>query len=1236
MLDICLNKEDQQFQREIENIIQTSFGLDYCVEESRQTLLHILATKPEFSRWSSILKCFINVDVADAKLQTPLHVSIISRNVKACKALIENSASPTVEDEHGINPIQLACQNNYPEIMEILFGSFLTKRYCCINIHSICRLCIESNSVDSLQVIVSQVPIDCLSSHDEEGKALIHYASFSSNFLFLQVLLERGVDINQKTKKASQKLEKTEKTSEFCEKAAIDLTESIPSIEFLLSKGAKYSTKDPRPIVQDVIRKVTKWAFEGRSIGPSPLHNAVKDNTLHIIKTHEGKVDIRDLYNKTPLMEAIEKKNLAAVNALLEKGADPAFFTEYSTAFHIAALNGFTEALIEFMKDMKLDIMKEDSKGRSIFVCAVASGNIDTLKIVCNGRTLSHKDYGVIIDMLLSMKNEELSSTMCEVLIKSGLPTTELTKSGRSLLLESIVLCKASLALVLLSHTSLSQNDADNYLVEAILHECNIVEKLLEMKANPSMYKGSPLHLYTTTHKSNNALLALINYKKEMMSESDNRDNTYLHIATKVGNPRAIEDSFKYLHIEANTQNADKNTAIHLLMQNESSHFKENYQMLIQNNANIFLVNSKGQNILHVAAENGNSLALEALLSPKSDSELPLLSENDLKELIDQKDNNQLTPLETSLVSSKNDIYLAQKKQECALILTKKMPHPIFDCQYTIDGIKKFIQRGLSPNLFDKNGTPLITSIILQYKINGAEITRKMVKLLLENGVNPSMTDLKEETPFHHSIRLNDIELCRDLMDAGSSFLIGRPLNVICEELNLNEIALMIKNPLRKACAALELLDTQTNSVREVRAALELLTPQFRELPTISTYICDMLQIMRLMDMFAIRLKTLVWSLKPSTQFGGLFLYFVDAFMTLVNLSSSYCIAKADIDRNPTLTALLSSKCELSRNSLGDLIIVPVQIMTRLPDLVEAVVKPTPADHIDMENLKRAHLKFASIALDTNERQLIFESQKKLQALNMFVNLNGQQINYFPNDVLLAYDHFTKINYVEPPSGTDLTESLEWGLRPIETTSGDLKLIHFKTVGQSLKSFIDSEHLVVFLFRKFVLFGLFKGETNFKLKFSCRTSEVLWDFSNKHGSDAFIVWTPIGQFHLKIFLKNGQTGGDFLKKQWKTAAVKLYQVDDQGDQSIDGMEICYVSWVGAKTKCVHSKKFYIRCQTKKDGREKILNKLKELKVEIETYISPEGNKENLILFDFQTHKPAQEQMSDILSDIEVK
>ena len=77
--------------------------------------------------------------------------------------------------------------------------------------------------------------------------------------------------------------------------------------------------------------------------------------------------------------------------------------------------------------------------------------------------------------------------------------------------------------------------------------------------------------------------------------------------------------------------------------------------------------------------------------------------------------------------------------------------------------------------------------------------------------------------------------------------------------------------------------------------------------------------------------------------------------------------------------------------------------------------------------------------------------------------------------------------------------------------------------------------------------------------------------------------------------------------------------------SNDGIELCYVSWVGDDTKCVHS-----HCEDKNEAKSKIIENLSKEGVKIMKIASGENL---LINFDFQTVKVNKGHKLDVISDL---
>ncbi|EAY18514.1 hypothetical protein TVAG_083690 [Trichomonas vaginalis G3] len=1205
LLEACLNSDEKHLQQLLDNFNAQNIGLDFYYDDNGRTLLHILASYPDFKYWKLLLNSFIYLDSTDSSLQTALHIAVLNKNVEACRALLKFNVSFTAEDEKGFNPVQLAFLSNDKDVLDSFLDFNLPFKYMYNNKHSIAKLCFDNNCIESFEYLCQIFKAGSLMEIDEDGKAIIHYAAQLSNKSFMQILLDYNVDINQKTTKPRSNTANSDDPNSVG-LTALDIATNPEVIELLAYRGAVCS-REQKEFVKDIVQRVNK---------DREIFNDMKEP-----------IDIVDYNNYTPLIYALLNKHsrsskqsqLSLIQQLLDKKANPNFFTSTTTAYHIAAETKNIEAIKLFLKYQQPPAMtSRDSVGKTCIIYAVESEDPETVKVLVTGQKVSQYDYDTLAKLLFSF-DDDIASQMAGPLIEGGFPPDTKTPNGESLLYAAVKNCKPMLAEVCIKLSQLSQADLDNLLVEAVMNECPVVPTLLKCGASITMYHGRPLFHFTAKHRTSDALIALMKDPNQNKTSVDTRGNTYVHYAALLANPRAIKDSFSILKLDANTQNSEEETPLHILTQSGGPSYRQCFEALIENNANPLIVNKMKQNILHYAARYGHTDVLDFLLNQGG------LTEEQKNQLYDQQDANGFTPLESALLANMTE---AGRK------LTKLKAHPIFDSPLTYSSIKAFLDRGLSPNVFDKDDSPLINNVVELYDENKPNDCITLVQLLLDAGANSSLVDSKTESAFHHALRKKDINLCKMLMDAGSSFLVGRPLNVICEEMNLKEIGAMIKKPLRRACAALELCDIFKNACKEYTAAFELLNDELRKCPEVQLYIPEMENMQRLMDMFVARLAPIVNIMKPTTNLGDIFIYFVDAFAGSINVSTAYCAAKAVIDKSPNIAPMLNNTCKLSRNNLNDLLIIPVQIMTRLGSLVEAILVNTNADTDDYKALQKTYTKFMALGIETNERQLIFDSQKKLEQIHILYN----NVRFFAQDVLVIYENFTIVQYTEPPTFKPIGNYQDWGLSffSCETPSG-LQQKYFKASSSDLKDMLSGESLTIFFFRKFVLFGQLMKDDKFQLIYRCNTDEILFDFGAQHGPDGFVIWTPIGKLHLKVNNKGGGIGGDFVKKQWRVSATKLYAPDPATEESPVNGETVHVAWVSKQTNCVHTTRAIIRdCKNREEARQKILKYLKDKKVDFIEIPNAEGEIQPLVLSHFITYRPPKGQSSDVLSDFLVR
>lgn len=1217
LLDICMNTEGTFLQAKLDSCIGTNFGYDLFIEENGNTLLHILARNDSFNSWDIILKYFLYINSQNKQQETPLYVSVQNHNLSAIEALILNGANPTIPDHHDINPIQLCCKINYSKGLQMILKSYQARTYCNTNIIYLAMICVNHDALKCFKSLLDFVSTNSLNSLDKNGNGLIHNLVYYTdnehyNIDFLLYLLETKYDFNQKNKQGKTIIE-------------MGGIYKIPERAQLILQSKMIKSRSQAKTVR---------LSNNSSVINDILFKAVQDGDTQYVNDYNDKIDVVDMYSKTPLIYSLINGKETMINSLLKKDASPnfqagLFIRKYdntpcgSNAYHVAALNGLKNALSIFIRfseqnlEHRPDFTLIDQKGRNLLHCALISKNPEIITLVLSYKPNLEFNVSYILKALYKMEDKTMAQFI-EVLLINKFPKDAKDDRGESMLHYAITRKYNEFALMLLDKKAYIEEELDEILVLAIKNASPHIESIFKLKDNFSMmYQGMTLLHLSVYQADDSVFQTMLRLKPELAEIKDTQGNTLLHrcvIANNISLLKRIISDYKSL---TNETNDNEETPLNLLMQDYSPNFVEMFKLLIENGAEPKHLNNMKRNILHIAAEHNNNEAIDILISNESS----LMSNEDIDELMNQLDDEQYLPIELSATNS--DL-------SSTYSFMKKVDLPIFKATISEEIIDSYLAKEMNPNVKNSEGIPLI-AFIINYNELDISIKIKCVSKLLETGADPSITDDNNLAPLHHAIRTGNIELTQVLIDHGACFIVEPVIRVFAEKEQQYDLIDIILKPEKRASAVHEVIVTQANVVETLDHIL-VFTSRFKEELLITSYMHEIGQMHRLLKMFVSTLSRLFKKMKPSSEFGDFFLFFADSFLPLLGIPNLYHLALSELNEYPQASLILKESINYNDYNLSDGLIVPVQQLTRYHELIKAIMKATPPTHPDYSQLQKAHVKYGNIGRIANERMLIAESQEKLSSISIKTSIKEiRQISCKANDVLLIHGNFERKSYTGGPKSGGNCESTQWGLHINHATSGKLEVKYYSAISKSLRQFLKAPKISLYLLKNTALFGIQKSTDKFKLKYSCRSDELLWDFSRDYGSDSFVVWTPIGQFLLKLDPPKG-TNADFERNQWKTSVEKLQKAEES--EKSPGFEICFTAWVGKQTGCVHTQLFKVNCSSREEAKTKITEKMDELGVEIATKKNPMGEMEKLINYHFQTNIGQDGQKSDILSGIE--
>ena len=105
------------FINECRGLLNKEFG------SNRNSLLHLAAKEGQVEITEFLIKQGISVDIKNACRKTPLHLACAAGQLKVVKALTSQGASIKEIDEDGNNPLQLAVNNDFRYVVDVLIKS---------------------------------------------------------------------------------------------------------------------------------------------------------------------------------------------------------------------------------------------------------------------------------------------------------------------------------------------------------------------------------------------------------------------------------------------------------------------------------------------------------------------------------------------------------------------------------------------------------------------------------------------------------------------------------------------------------------------------------------------------------------------------------------------------------------------------------------------------------------------------------------------------------------------------------------------------------------------------------------------------------------------------------------------------------------------------------------------------------------------------------------------------------
>ena len=748
------------------------------------TLLHYSARGGNDVIIEKLLSLGLDIDSRRSDGATPLMIAAYNGRLDAFSVLIERKSDPSLKDNNGQTLLHYAARGGNDVIIEKLLS---------LGIHIDSR---RSDRATPLMIAASKGRLDAFSVlierksdptlKDNNGWTLLHYAARGGNDVIIEKLLCLRLDIDSRRSDGAAPL------------MIAAYNGTLDAFSVLIERKSDPTLKD--------------------NDGWTLLHYAAKGGNNVIIEKLLSlglDIDSRRSDGATPLMIAACEGRLDAFSVLIERKSDPTLKDKDGwTLLHYASKCG-NNVIIEKLLSLGLDIDSRRRDGATPLMIAAYNGTLNAFSVLIERKsdpTLKDNDGWTLLHYAAKGGN----NVIIEKLLSLGLDIDSRRSDGATPLM--IAACEGRLdafSVLIERKSDPTLKDKDGW---TLLHYASkggnnvIIEKLLSLGLDIDSRRSdgaTPLMIAACEGRLD-AFSVLIERKSDLTLK-DKDGWTLLHYASKGGNNVIIEKLLS-LGLDIDLRRSDGATP---LMIAACEGRLNAFSVLIERKSDPTFKDNNGVTLLHYAAEGGNDVIIEKLLSlgvaidsRSSDGATPMMiaachgrldAFNVLTERKSDptlKDNNGWTLLHCAARGG-NDVIIEKLLSLGVAIDSRRSdgatPLMIAACEGRLDAFSVLIERKSDPTLKDNNGWTLLhyaarggNDVIIEKLLSlGLDIhsrrsdgaTPLMIaayngrldafSVLIERKSDPSLKDNNGQTLLHYAARGSNDVIIEKLLSLG-------------------------------------------------------------------------------------------------------------------------------------------------------------------------------------------------------------------------------------------------------------------------------------------------------------------------------------------------------------------------------------------------------------------------------------------------------------------------------------
>ncbi|WP_298628161.1 ankyrin repeat domain-containing protein, partial [uncultured Legionella sp.] len=343
--------------------------------------------------------------------------------------------------------------------------------------------------------------------------------------------------------------------------------------------------------------------------GDTPLHIACKKENLKAIQlliAHPDiKVDEVNKHGSTPLYISCQRRDSKAIKLLLEHS--PVWITEgrdNDKLFRLACQDGNSEMVKLFLEHSNIEVNKAGEHGETLLSTACAKGDVRLIRLL-----LTH-------------------------------PTIDVNKANNNKTTPLLVACAnghVAVVKLLLAYPGIKVNEADEDGETPLFIACHngfvdVVKLLLAcpgIEANKAEKKNGDTPLFIACqHGVMGAVKLLVEHPEIEINKKSKDGVTPFYMACQSSFLPVVKLLLHSNHLDVNQVEPEQQYTPLLVscLSPATRKNRELFRLLLENKANLYHKNSKGETALDIAFSQKNNAAVEEILSYAKKENLPLVS----------------------------------------------------------------------------------------------------------------------------------------------------------------------------------------------------------------------------------------------------------------------------------------------------------------------------------------------------------------------------------------------------------------------------------------------------------------------------------------------------------------------------------------------------------------------------------------------------------------------------------